>query len=472
MSDRNQFQGYRLRKLVLELGQFTVDELSAIAGTDRGKIEQFIFKLKKEIPGIFELERLAPAGVGKPPSRYRVSAPGMRELASKNVTFGRELRDLVSPKPIPTRAVVSEVAIPEVIAPRVVRPEVNVGSWINSLRPAFAEALLQGAHLVVRPSEPITAQFGRLVKPLAEALTLTADEILEALKMILTPWQQARLEKQGWTAGAYALENHAPVHLQVETESGKPTIRLSPLATRIPTPTDLRLPALAEKLSLMRSGLILITGIPRSGRSATMAALVNSINTGQSERIATIEEPVHYFYPHAQSFLEQKQVAIDAPDFGPALGLVLRNDADVIALSAVSDPQTFSTVLEAAERNLVFCKVFAASPGEAIANTIGMFPGEEQIRIRSRLAQNLAGIISVKGLPEISGEGRAVAAEVLEWRPELHGMILDPERTSQISEAVVKCNAGESFQDSVQRLYEDGRVSEATLTRFVASRSA
>jgi twitching motility protein PilT len=467
MSDRDQFQGYRLRQLVLELGQFTVDELSTIAGTDKRKIGQFLFKLKHEIPGVFELERLAPAGVGKPPSRYRLSPDGMRLLASKNVTFGRQLQELASPKAIPRQAVVSEIPVPQETTPSAALPEANVGSWISSLRPAFAEALLQGALLVMRPTEPVTAQFGRLVKPLAEALTLSADEILQALKFILTPWQQTRLEKQGWTAGAYALGSSAPVHLQVETEGGKPTIRLSALATRIPTPADLGLPALAEKLSLMRSGLILITGIPNSGRSATMAALVNSINTGQSARIATIEEPARYFYPHGQSFLEQKQVAIDAPDFGRALGLVLRNNADIIALSDVSDPQTFSTVLEAAERNLVFCKVFATSPGEAIANTIGMFRGEEQSRIRARLARNLAGIISVKGLPETSGEGTAVAAEVLEWRPELHRMILNPKRTSQISQAVVKCNAGESFRESVQRLYKDGRVSEATLARYL-----
>jgi Tfp pilus assembly pilus retraction ATPase PilT len=107
---------------------------------------------------------------------------------------------------------------------------------------------------------------------------------------------------------------------------------------------------------------------------------------------------------------------IDAPDFDPALRLVLRNHADVIALSDMNDPQTFSTSLEAAERNLVFCRVLAASPGEAIATTIEMYPSDEQGRIRARLAQNLAGIMSVKGLPEISGEGTAVAAEVLEWR--------------------------------------------------------
>jgi twitching motility protein PilT len=465
MSARDQFQGYRLRRLVLELGQFTVEELSTIAGTEKSKIEQFLFRLKTDIPGIFELERLAPRGVGKPPSRYRLSPQGMRVLASKNVTFGRQLQEFAR-KPLREETAVSEVPVPELSIPSTALPEANVGSWINSLGPAFAEALRQGAHLVIRSAEPVTAQFGRVVGPLAETLTLSADEILRALKVILTPWQQARLEKQGWTAAAYALGSSAPVHLQVEGGGGKPTIRISPLPTRIPTPIDLGLPALAGKLSLMRSGLILITGIPNSGRSATMAALVNSINTGQNARIATIEEPARYFYPRGQSFLEQKQVAIDAPDYGRALGLVLGNHADVIALTDVSDPQTFSTVLEAAERNLVFCKVFAASPGEAIANTIGMFQGEEQSRVRSRLAQNLAGIISVKGLPETSGEGTAVAAEVLEWRPQLHGMILNPKRTPQISQAVVKYNAGESFRESVEKLYKDGRVSEATRARY------
>jgi len=457
---------------VLELGRFTVNELSTVAGVDRSTVEQFIFKLKRDIPGVFESERLPATGVGKPANRYRLSPDGMRILAAKNVAEGLQLRALVARRHGSKQPEIS-ASLPEPAEQiaEITLPEANVGSWIKSLKPAFNEALVQGALLLVRPSEPIAAQFGRVVKPVAEAMTLSVTEILQVLKMILTPWQQARLEKQGWTAGSYELANQAPVHLQVETAGGKPTIRLSQLATQIPTPADLRLPALAQKLSSMKSGLILVTGIARSGRSATMAALVNSINTGQRERIATIEEPVHYFYPHGQSLLEQKQVAIDAPDFEDALKLVLRNSADVIALSDVNDPQTFSTVLEAAERNLVLCRMFSVTPGEAIVKTVGMFAGQEQVRIRERLAQNLVGIISVKGLPEISGDRTAIAAEVLEWRSELRGLILDPERTSQVSDAVVKCNAGESFQDSVERLYRDGVVSGETRSRFVVSKS-
>lgn len=471
MTDRHSIQGYRLRRSALELEQFTVGELSSLSGTERETVEQFIFKLKREIPGIFAMEPTAPKGVGRPPTRYRLSPDGMRTLASRNAALGRKLRDALSLKTPPAEIEVPTFTTPLEPVQAVPFPEVNVRSWINSLGPAFVNALGQGALLMIRPSEPVIMRLGRAVAPLTEVLTLSMEEILQGIKLLLTPWQLARLEKQGWTAGSYAFPHQAPVYLQVEIDGGKPTIRLRNLATQIPTPQDLRLSSFAERLASMKVGLILVTGIARSGRSATMAALVNSINTGQKERIATIEEPIHYFYPQGQSFVEQKQVAIDAPDFGPALQLVLRNNADVIALSDVNDPQIFSTVLEAAERNLMFCRISAATPGEAVGDTIGLFPGEEQSRLRARMAQNLAGIISVKGLPELSGE-TAVRPKVLEWRPEMHALILDPKRTPEITDIVEKHGEGESTQESVERLYNEGRVSAEILARHGATRSA
>jgi len=473
VSERDQFLAYRLRQLVLQLEQFTVTELSTLAEVDRARIEQFIFKLGKDIPGVFKAERLPPSGVGKPSNRYSLTEQGMRQLATRNLAEGRKLKALLSGKFSLQDPVISLAAAePTVAVAEIKLPEVSVGSLIKSLKSSFSEALMQGALLVARPSEPVTAQVGRVVTPLPDVITLSVTEILQVLKLILTPWQQTRLERQGWTAGSYELAGQGPVHLQVEMESGKPTIKLSQLATRIPTPDDLRLPGLARELPSKRSGLILVTGIARSGRSATMAALINSINTEQKEHIATIEEPVHYFYPQGQSFLEQKQVAVDVPDFASALKLVLGNAPDVIVLSDVNDPQTFSTALEASERNLIFGRVFAASPGEAVGNIVGMFAGPEQNRIRERLAQNLTGIISLKRLPEKSGAGTAIAAEVLEWRSELQELVLDPERTPTISEAVVKWNAGTSFQQSVEKLYRDKVISEETLSRFVASKSA
>jgi twitching motility protein PilT len=466
VSQRDPFQGYRLRQLVLQLENFTVTELSTIAGVDRDSIEQFIFKLNKDVPGVFQSKRLPASGVGKPPSRYSLTEEGARLLATRNLTEGRRLRNLLSEKAVPAVVSAPAVAIADIQV-----PELNVGTWIKSFKPSFTEALKEGALLIVRPSEPISAQIGRVVTPLAEGITLSITEILQALKSILTPWQQMRLEKQGWTAGSYALAGQTPVHLQVEMEGGKPAIKLTQLSTHIPTPDDLRLPNLAETLSSKGHGLVLVTGIARSGRSTAMAALVNSINIKQQTHIATIEEPVHYFYPPGQSFLEQKQVAVDVPNFESALKLVLGNGADVIVLSDFNDPQTFSAALEASERNLIFGRVFAASPGEAVGDIVGMFPGPEQVRVRERLAQNLTGIISLKALPEKSG-GTVIAAEVLEWRSELQNLIVEPEQTPQISEAVVKRNAGTSFQQSVEKLYEDKVISADTMARFAASKSA
>jgi Tfp pilus assembly pilus retraction ATPase PilT len=459
MKDHDIFQKYRLRRHALDLEAFTVNELRAVAGTERETIEGFIFNLKQEIPGAFTQETVKANRVGRPLTRYRLTPEAIRRLAAENTALGMQLS-------VSTHARMAPIQIVEpTVAPQMAVPGENVESWLTSLAPSFTNALDEGAMLTVKPAQAVTAQRGNVTTLLADQLTFTMDEIVRAIKKLLTPWQYLRLEKQGWTAGSYTIKGHAPVYLQVETEAGKPTLKVRPLATHIPTTEELRLPALAEKISTMKAGLILVTGIVGSGRSKVMAALVNGINIGQSERIATIEEPLCYFYPKSKSYLEQKQVAIDSPDFGHALELALRNDADVVALSDISDPNTFSTVLEAAERKVLFCRISASAPAEAIRKMVGLFPETDQPAVRSRLAQNLAGIISVKGLPAKSGEGTVVAAEVLQWRRELREVIVDPNKTVSISEAVATYDARESLVDSVENLYKEGLISQETLTR-------
>ena len=459
MKDRDMFQKYRLRRLALDLEAFTVNELRAVAGTTRETIEGFVFELKQEIPGAFTQETVKANRVGRPLTRYHLTPKAIRRLAAENVDLGRRLSADTHAREAPVQVLEATAA------PQMAVPAESVESWLTSLAPSFTSALDEGAMLTVKPAQAVIAQRGNVIEVLADHLTFTMDEIVRAIKKLLTPWQYLRLEKQGWTAGAYAIKGHAPMYLQVETEAGQPTLKVRPLATHIPTTEELRLPALAEKISTMKAGLILVTGIVGSGRSKTLAALVNGINMGQSERIATIEEPLHYFYPKSKSYLEQKQVAIDSPDFGPALELALRNDAGIVALSGISDPDTFSTVLEAAERRVLFCRISASAPAEAIRKMVGLYPETGQPSVRSRLAQNLAGIISVKGLPGKSGEGTVVATEVLEWRRELRDVIVDPEKTASISEAVAKYDARESLADSVEKLYKEGLISEETRAR-------
>jgi twitching motility protein PilT len=239
---------------------------------------------------------------------------------------------------------------------------------------------------------------------------------------------------------------------------------------RILTIDELLLPGAVPTLAGLHSGLILVSGIESSGRSASIAAIVDRVSKDASARIAMIEEPVHYFFPKEYLSVEQKQIAIDAPNFGVALEGALHKEVRLVALSDVDDAQTFSTALEAAERNLIVCRISSPTASEAIQKTLNLFPSAEQAQVRERLNRALIGIVTVKRIPSKLAKTNVIAAEVLTWRPEVGEVVLDPERTSRIYEVYGRYPESiESFRSSLAKLYEADLIEEKTLIKYASS---
>lgn len=461
-------QLYRFAKAATQVGEFTVAEMRSVARIPKGTIEYALSNLQDEIPGLFEKVEVREQRVGRPPIRYVLTETGAKSLARKVAELGQKIAENEP----------GEVTLAESLPVRAAEPaSAKVAGWIGSLESVFQEALKRYATLVFRAAEPVATLSRGVVAPVEPALSYSYEQILEILRAILTEWQWERLEKRGWTAGSYRLGSTLSavdipdVDICVERSESVYAVEVRPLVGQIPSFGELHLAARTRALSNLKSGMVLVCGNPGSGRSQTMASLVNTINESAPERITTIEEPARYFYPRAKALLDQKQVAIDTPGFGEGLELALRNGARVVALGEWADLRTFSIALEAAETRLLFCRVAAATPYEAIRNIVAPYSAAEQPEIRTRLAKNLQGIIYVRALPRKGSQsGEVMASASVECDERFRSAMVDADWDRALTSALTGNKALlESYRESVCSLHESGLVDEMTVGRTLGS---
>ena len=460
MSKRDSLRQYRLRRLALETGEFTASELAALAEVEKSTIEVFLSELRQKVPNGLETHPIKEFRVGRPSARYRLTEEGSRYLVQSNLSIGRELLG-AQRAPAVMAAAAGVSPMPKV------SPEDNVKEWVTCLGQTAQDALLGGGSVTVCPSRPPTIRFRDKIMPVAEGLAVSVDELYGLIRRILTPWQLERLEARRWTEASYASAAAGSFCLRADWNASEPCLELRGLENRIFTVDDLLLPKGVPDLADSPHGLVLVAGIEGSGRSASIAAMVDHVSKDAGTRVAMIEEPVHYFFPKDNLGVEQTQVAIDAPNFGVGLEGALRKNARVITLSDLGDAPTFSIALEAAERHLVVCRVSAPTPSEAIQKTVNLFPAGEQPQARQRLNRALLGIVLMKAVPSKERGVDVVAGEVMKWRPEVSEVILDPDKTSHIYEAFARYPESlDSFDSSIRKLYAAKRITEETLTKY------
>lgn len=464
MKERISLNTYRLGKIALQMREFTVNELVAAAGVSKETVQGMVFGLRQKNPSFLEGEDLQAQGPGRPVRRYRLTAQGAEYLTTEIAPFAMELNE---------RAFKEDPSLQPPSLPKskasVVRWKEEFGARLEPVLPQFDMAVGSGATaLLLRPNEVWTARIGKEMKALPDSQTWNEKEFSKFVQNILTPWQQQRLEKQGWTACAYRPEKHRALEVFLRMVSGKPIVELRPLPTRVPTIEELHLSPTVAHFSTLRQGLILVTGIAGSGRNRTLAAMIDQINAKKQGYITTIEEPVRYFHERHNSFIEQRQVAIDTPDFSPALEEALAGKSDVVVLSDIRDSKMFATVLAAAERTLILCRVTAPSPADALNRLVDLFPAMDQESVRSRLAANLVGIIFVTALPDAAGTGTVSAAEVLPWRNEAKECILDPAKTRFVTECLVRYDKSTvTLEESIRNLYQQREITKEVAARYV-----
>ena len=286
---------------------------------------------------------------------------------------------------------------------------------VQSIDALLEEAVALGAsdlHLTVG-SAPATRVRGEL-RPIVGATVLDSDTTQSLLYRILTTEQQKRFELDRQLDFSYEVPGTARFRVNVFQQRTAVAAVFRVIPDQLKTLEELELPEALRSLTTMPRGLVLVTGPTGSGKSTTLAALIDEINRNRTDHIITIEDPIEFVHRHKQCLVNQREIGTDAESFGLALRAALRQDPDVILLGEMRDLETISTALTAAETgHLVFGTLHTQSAPSTIDRIIDVFPATQQEQIRTQIAGALQGVITQTLLPTLDGRGRVPALEIL-----------------------------------------------------------
>jgi twitching motility protein PilT len=266
---------------------------------------------------------------------------------------------------------------------------------------------------VTTGSAPVIRLNGRLER-IEEFPRLTPDDTQRILYRILSTEQQKHLEINRQIDVSYAIPGLARFRVNVyfQRESLGAAFRMIP--TEIKTLEDLGLPSQLHELATKPRGLVLVTGPTGSGKSTTLAAVIDEINRTRDDHIMTIEDPIEFLHRHKRCLVNQREIGPDAASFGEALRGALRQDPDVILLGEMRDLETIATALTAAETgHLVFATLHTQDAPSTIDRLIDVFPAAQQEQVRVQIASTIQGVVTQTLVPTIDGSGRVAATEIL-----------------------------------------------------------
>jgi twitching motility protein PilT len=269
-----------------------------------------------------------------------------------------------------------------------------------------------GSDLLLVAGVPPSLRIDGRVTPLS-APPLSGDEIEEAVVPALGRHARAQYRENGIADASHRVRGVGRFRINLHRERGRAAATVRALPTQPPRLSSLGLPPGVESLTRLPRGLVLIGGPTGSGKSTTLAALVEEINRREARHIVTVEDPVEYEHPHRSSVVEQIEIGIDAPDFPTALRAAMRQAPDVVVVGEMRDPETMRIALAASETgHLVFSTVHTTDAASTVSRVADSFPSERQNTIRQELSMSLAAVLTQTLLPR-KGGGRVAAAELL-----------------------------------------------------------
>lgn len=277
-------------------------------------------------------------------------------------------------------------------------------------------------HLVA--SSPPLLRIDGSLQAINGATPLTGEEINQAFNELTTPEQQADFGKNLELDFGYSMPDVGHLRGNAAQQRGTISLAIRLLPAKIPTIDQLGLPELCKQLALKPRGLIIVTGPTGSGKSTTLAAMINHLNTTESRHVVTIEDPIEYVHPNIKCAVTQRQLGSDTTSFATALKHVLRQDPDVILVGEMRDTETAAAVLTIAETgHLVLSTGHAPSATQAMERIIDLFPPEERHLAQARLASLLIGVLCQVLVPRADAAGRVAAVEIMLANPPVKNLI-------------------------------------------------
>ncbi|WP_088103710.1 type IV pilus twitching motility protein PilT [Halalkalibacter urbisdiaboli] len=253
---------------------------------------------------------------------------------------------------------------------------------------------------------------------------LTSKDTLLMAKEITTEEQFLLFEKQAELDFSYEMPGICRFRVNIFKQKGSVGIVCRVINSKIPTFEDLNLPDVCRFFAKQTQGLLLVTGPTGSGKSTTLASMLDYVNDNMSKHILTLEDPIEYVHHHKRSLINQREIGQDSSSFSVGLRAALRQDPDIILVGEMRDIDTISTAITAAETgHLVLATLHTTGAAQTIDRIIDVFPGDQQQQIRTQLAATLAGVISQRLLPMTREQGRVAAMEVLVNTPAVANLI-------------------------------------------------
>lgn len=335
----------------------------------------------------------------------------------------------------------------------------RIGDRIDQLLAALWE--VRGTDLLLTVGLPPMLRVDGTLSPVPGQSPLTSAETDALLAEVLTPDQQGAWESRHEYDFSFSWREHARIRGNAFTQRGLTAVALRMIPREVPTPDALGLPPALRSLAMRHQGLILMTGPTGSGKSTTLASLIDLINTNRGCHIITVEDPIEYVHDHKMAAVNQREVGTDTDSFPNALRSVLREDPDVLLVGEMRDLESIAFALTVAETgHLVFATLHTNDTAQSVGRMIDVFPAEQQAQIRVQLAAALSCVVYQRLIPRVGG-GMIAAYEVLVATPAVRNLIKEG-KTHQLRNSLVTGSQDGmiTLEQSLSHLIQSGIVTE------------
>jgi len=331
-----------------------------------------------------------------------------------------------------------------------------------------------GSDLHLKVGVPPMVRIHGALGPIEGAANLSTADTEAALATLIDSNSRAseEFDSDGEVDLSYSVPGFSRFRVNAFRQRGWISIVCRVIPFDVRSIDHLGLPPAIRELAEERRGIVLLTGTTGSGKSTTLAAMIDHVNSTRAEHVITLEDPIEYLHRDKRSIINQREVGSDTTSFARAMRRVLRQDPDVILIGEMRDEETVRTALSAAETgHLVFSTLHTLDATETINRIIDFFPPHLQQQARVMLASTLRGAVSQRLVPNVDGSGRVAASEIMVVTGRIQDLILSPTETGKISQVIAEGGyyGMQTFDQSLLGHVEAGRVTEATAMEYASS---
>jgi twitching motility protein PilT len=342
---------------------------------------------------------------------------------------------------------------------------------VNDLLKVAVDKGASDLHLKVG-SYPMVRVHGRLTR-VTEEKKLDHEDLVEMAASIMSATQRQRFKDAQEIDLAYSVPGLGRFRCNVFQQRGTIGMVLRVIPFKVKSIDELGLPAVLKRIAEEERGLVLVTGTTGSGKSTTLAGMIDHINNTRSSHVITIEDPIEYLHKDNEAIITQREIGVDTRSFAYALRSALRQDPDVVLVGEMRDMETIETALHAAETgHLVFSTLHTLDATETINRIISVFPPHQQKQVRLQLAVVLKAAVAMRLIPRADGNGRAPALEVLVATPFIKDCIIDKEKTHLIQGAIAQGTSQygmQTFDQSIFNLFSQDIITYDEALRWASN---